>query len=473
VEFIRRIWAYLESDAQARVNAAELACQQRMQSLNALKLSYFEVDSAARRLIEGELAALVPGIESQLDAFSARRDALISSLGSEEMQTPPPMVRTDYADVESVADSRKARIAKLQASDAAEHLRAREAELRTLRHRLMLGRRMAEIKEYVEKRKWAATVRGCLGSTRQITDTYNELFEELVTGRYAELFQETLRRFKARMSVTIQMHGKKGDRLRQIALSPEVFQAEYAVEQVLSDGEKTAVAIADFLTEARLDDSCSGIILDDPITSLDNEWKEVLAECLAEGATKRQAIIFTHDLAFAYHITESARKLGVAVAAHWIREEDGKPGFVYVDNSPLCERQFKSADRARRFYSEAKTAKPEEQESMLQQGFGALRTSYEALVVFELFNGVVGRFEERIRFDNLKDVCFERKDVVEIVERMAALSRHIEGHLHSDTMGAVKPTPDLLLQEIEAFEKIRARLKAIRKTVAESTQSPK
>jgi energy-coupling factor transporter ATP-binding protein EcfA2 len=314
--------------------------------------------------------------------------------------------------------------------------------------------------------------RTCLGTTRHITDKYNELFEEIVTARYTELFQRTLGRFKARVHLTIETYGQKGDRLRRISLSPAVFRSGYSVEQILSDGEKTAVAMADFLTEAGLDGSSGGIVLDDPITSLDNEWKDVLAECLAEHAQERQVVVFTHDLAFAYCLTEHSQKLRVGVVTHWIREENGRPGFVYVDNSPLCERDFRSADRARRFYSQAKGAGPEAQESLLQQGFGALRTSYEALVIFELFNNVVGRFDERIRFDALKDVRFDPKDVAEIVERMAGLSRHIEGHLHSDNFRPVKPTPELLLVEIEAFERVRERLKALKRPQTQPKPGP-
>jgi len=40
----------------------------------------------------------------------------------------------------------------------------------------------------------------------------------------------------------------------------------FQFDQILSEGEKRAVAIADFLTEAALDRHNRGIILDDPVT---------------------------------------------------------------------------------------------------------------------------------------------------------------------------------------------------------------
>jgi hypothetical protein len=141
-----------------------------------------------------------------------------------------------------------------------------------------------------------------------------------------------------------------------------------------------------------------------------------------------------------------------------------QPGFIYLDNSPVCEKDYKSAAKAREYYSKAIDLPPAEQQSMLQLGFGALRTSYEALVIFGLFNNVVARFEERVRFDALKDVHIETEIVEEIVNRMSILSRYIEAHLHSDSYGGAKPTPAMLLDEIEAFEGIKRRHKSYGQT---------
>jgi beta-phosphoglucomutase-like phosphatase (HAD superfamily) len=152
-----------------------------------------------------------------------------------------------------------------------------------------------------------------------------------------------------------------------------------------------------------------------------------------------------------------------------------RPGYVYLDNSPTCERDYESAKFARDYYVKARNAPPAEQERLLQQGVGALRTSYEALVIYGLFNEVVKRFEERVSFDRLKDVCTDRDIVDEVIERMAALSRFIEAHLHSDNYAAEKPSPDVLLQEIDAFEalqkkqKERKRDSAVTRPVAPST----
>ena len=97
------------------------------------------------------------------------------------------------------------------------------------------------------------------------------------------------------------MHGQKGETVRQLVLDRAFFPSDYPVDSVLSDGEKRAVALADFITEASLDQSCTGIIVDDPVTSLDLSARQLIAHKLAELARSRQVVVFTHDLAFLYH----------------------------------------------------------------------------------------------------------------------------------------------------------------------------
>ncbi len=229
--------------------------------------------------------------------------------------------------------------------------------------------------------------------------------------------------------------------------------------------------MADFLTEAALDENNCGIIFDDPVNSLDDEWKRTLSGCLAELAKTRQVVIFTHDLVFLYRIKERAEELMVDTVTHWIREENGQPGFVHLDNSPVCERDFKSAAKAREYYSKANEAQPAEQQVFLQMGFGALRTSYEALIIFEIFCEVVGRFEGRVSFGRFKDVRIDPKLVEEIIRRMETLSEYITAHLHSDKFGSVKPSPATLLGEIETFESLRKAQKELKKPASQSVPS--
>jgi len=299
-----------------------------------------------------------------------------------------------------------------------------------------------------------------LGSTHKITAKHNELFKELVTDRFLQLFQANLEDLNRNVKVTIEMHGKKGETVRQIVLNPASFPNQCSVESVLSDSEKRIVALADFLTEATLDDSCTGIILDDPVTSFDLGSRKVGARKLAELARTRLVVVFTHDLVFLYQIKAQAKVLSVGTVTHWVqRHHDGTPGRVFLNNSPACEADYNSAHFAREHYARAKSAAPEEQQWLLEQGFGALRTAYEYFIIFDLLAGVIQRFEERVSFGALAGVSLQQEIVAEVISRMEGLSRHIDAHLHSDSFTGEKPTPADLFQEIDAFESLRKKHK--------------
>jgi len=85
-----------------------------------------------------------------------------------------------------------------------------------------------------------------------------------VTERYRSLFEETLRRFRSDIKVTIETRGFKGEDRQATRAQSKVFRPGFSIDQILSEGEKRAVAVADFLTEAVLDQRNNGIILDDP-----------------------------------------------------------------------------------------------------------------------------------------------------------------------------------------------------------------
>jgi len=123
-------------------------------------------------------------------------------------------------------------------------------------------------------------------------------------------------------------------------------------------------------------------------------------------------------------------------------------------------------------YTRAKAAAPAEQERLLQQGFGALRTTYEAFVIYDLFNGVVKRFEERVGFDQLREVTLDRGVVEQVVDKLGALSRHIDAHLHSDAFATDKPTPEMLFEEIKAFEELRRKHKESKKATMSTAAKP-
>jgi hypothetical protein len=264
--------------------------------------------------------------------------------------------------------------------------------------------------------------------------------------------------------VKVQTTGRKGKTYKQIVLQlNETAVSEIATpEKILSEGEKRAVALADFLTEVALDTTSSSIILDDPVTSLDLEWREMIASILAKEATARQVIVFTHDLAFLYFMKKHAEINGVQIVSHWIQRINDLPGYVSLNSSPALEREYRKPTRPWEYYKKANDSSGNERADYLRLGFGSLRTCYEAFVVYDLFEEVVMRFDERISFGRLKNVKWDDSIVSQANAKYELLSKYIEGHLH--TNGYVAPSdPQTLQREIQDFETLRDKLRKLKK----------
>jgi hypothetical protein len=79
--------------------------------------------------------------------------------------------------------------------------------------------------------------------------------------------------------------------------------------------------------------------------------------------------------------------------------------------------------------------------------------------MYELFGGVVERFQERTRIDLLDKVLLDKSIFDKVKEKHALLSRYMEGHSHSDAFASKKPSAETLKLEIDEFNALRKRIK--------------
>lgn len=470
-ELLLRLWEFLEGEARTRLQEAQALVVEKEEALDGIDLDFFDDESVSYRYLQTQDARVLGKVKAFVAACRRRRKSVrkMISAGAPDSEHPS-LPASGISDLERLVESLRTDLAELEKKDPTEDIAELEQQKLSLEHRALLHQRFDKIEEYVQKRLWAQQAKQQGGTTRHITTKHNQLFRRLVTDRYVELFEQTLRDLGRPLQVRVKTRGRKGEAHKQILLQADssVPTQRATVDKVLSEGEKRAVALADFLTEVALDNTSGTIVLDDPVTSLDLEWRELIASILAAEAKRRQVIVFTHDLPFLYHLTKYSEREQVEVATHWIKrgDHDGRPGYVFLDNSPALEREYRKATRVREIYARAKDAPAADQEALLREGFGALRTCYEAFIIFDLFNEVVMRFDERVSIGRLMQIVWDKSIVDEVVAKCELLSRYIEGHLHSNALGAQKPQPRTLLTEIEAFDALRKRLTNLRKSSA-------
>jgi len=469
-DLLHHLWNFLISDAQEKLSQAEEILDDSINKLESLDFELLDDQAVSYRHLQAKDPQTLQNAHLFIQASKQRCDLIIQSIRNhQEISGFQPLPETCVRELNQLIGRLTEQRDKLSQREVENEIQRLSLEKLELEHRKLLAEVIDDVLSFVQNAQWIETANsaGVKRSSAHISRKYNSLFDQLVTQEYIRLFQDTLQKLNCPLLVQVDTRARKGETIKQLVLRTDesISPDQAQPEKVLSEGEQRAVALADFLTEVAVDEDSCGIILDDPVTSLDFHWKARIAGHIIEEATRQQVIVFTHDLHFLYILSEFADEKKLDVASHWIEKFDDVPGYVHLNNSPSVEAKYKTTCFVQDLYKQANdpSVPPERRERLLKEGFGALRTCYEALVVFELFNGVVLRFDEQIKIGNLKDVVVNPTITKKIIDKVGDLSRFIEGHLHSDQFVAEKPTPKMLMDEMNEYENIKKQIRESRK----------
>ena len=164
-------------------------------------------------------------------------------------------------------------------------------------------------------------------ATGAITKKILELSEESITEVVRDTFTRETERLRLERVTIARTRADKGALLHQPKLVGARQQA--TLPRVFSEGERSALGLAAFFTEACIDASKSAIILDDPVTSLDHIRRALVAARLAAFAETRQVVVFTHDVSFVADLKREANGKHVPIAERSVmrsRADERKPG---------------------------------------------------------------------------------------------------------------------------------------------------
>ena len=204
------------------------------------------------------------------------------------------------------------RIAELQKTSDPEQRRLQENELRGLEDRVWLASILADVEVEVGRLKTIAAFGKAIDDTdtNRITRKTTEVSRVLVTDTIRDAFAAVVAALSIadrRLELTQEASGYGLTRFK-VSL---IRNPKAKVASVLSEGEHRCVALAAFLAELSTAHNRSGVIFDDPVSSLDHNYREtVAARLVKEATTGRQVIVFTHDIPFLMMLDDEARKQG-------------------------------------------------------------------------------------------------------------------------------------------------------------------
>ncbi|CTQ51844.1 hemin importer ATP-binding subunit [Roseibium album] len=455
---ISRIWGYLDHDARKAAVVADEELNRYVNQLTTLDCALLPGESRIR----ADLSKINPALVGEVDAVSvifdrrckaliaALEQGLATSVPSGELAVPEEALGKAQEDIEAQDVAlREGRFDELLTKLKAEHIALRQSQV--------LSKNIDDVVAFVEDLAWTEKAGDSRPKTRFVTDRQKAVFEKLIEGNYKDRLKDECAKLDCSLPFEFKARGSAGKTLRGLKA-----KGGHKPDDIFSEGEQRVLSLADFLTEVNLNPTSAAIVLDDPVTSLDHQRKRAIAKRLAEEASVRQVIVFTHDLVFLTLLSDKTEAAGCEVMSHWVQCLEGVPGCVKIEDTPANSRVYRKTTKAKEFLQQAKQVTGGDQVDLVRSGAGALRRTVEEVVILHLFKDTVRRWDEQVRLGALTKISWSNDLADEIVALQDDTSRLLEGHSNSDEFAGEMPDVDDLEKLIARVDNVIDKAKAQR-----------
>lgn len=454
---LNRFETFVREDSQQRAEAARLAYERALATFKGEAISL------------DELKNIMATVRDEL-----RQDALAMEIRRATLQAlcRHRQIRRRHADPSTSIDvpvteySRQALVdqatgietrAKALAAEAGSPVRATLLrEKAELVDRQWLGSIKADVLAEIERKKKISRLEEVQRNTatNRITTKSTEIAQALVTDALRVQFAREVASFGiAGLAVELQQQNSvQGIPRFKVALTRN---PRATVGQVLSEGEHRCVALAAFMAELVTTESKSGIVFDDPISSLDHMHRAAVAKRLVAEAAHRQVVVFTHDLAFLFELNRAADdaqpKPPVAISS--INRGTDKAGFCR-NEPPFKARRVReittslSNQLARERYH-FEQGNLDEWSISVKSIASTLRDTWE-IAVEEAVGCVIRRLTNEVKTANLVKLTAITVTDCEVMRNGFARCSELL-HSAAATLNRPLPSPEKLTAEIDTL----------------------
>lgn len=457
LERLARFDQFVQQDTAVQAERAERVAGSARAALSSVVMRTRELKPAL-----DEIALYDAGLGRLTRRFIAnarlRRHVLLRSLGAQQDVVLPPLVESPV----TALTEREAAVRKyadeLRRSAGAEERKKLEAELAELQDRSLLAGMLPTVLEEIQRLGTIRFLAGCASetATNAITKIGNDIADTVITPKMRDRFQEEIVRLaaeKVRVEI-VRSGGKYGSPQYQLRL---FARPDAKVQDVLSEGERTCVALAAFMTELATAAHQSALVFDDPVSSLDHRWRKKVAERLVGEAAQRQVIVFTHDLVFVNDLLDLAASKRQPMRMTTVSRGAAGAGQV-TDGLPWKGQRVE--DRIDKLEKAARAAKPlydndqeAEYETAAAHIYDQLRASWERGLEEVAFSHVVMRHRDYINAKDLKKVAvLTDADCDAYAAGFKKCCDVVDAHDPSSGRNAAAPPPADLFQDIKALK---------------------
>ena len=409
--------------------------------------------------IKTELEALDASLAEQCDKLQAaienRRAAIKAACGVNGDWTELDAPLSDpCASLHALKDKLLAEAIAMEKVTDEKARAAMECEFKELDARKQLVTLIPTVVDAASKLQLQKKLKACElhVKTNAISLKSTELAEKVVSKELADALNAEFAKLNVdHLHVALKPVTAKGKTLQKLVIK---LPGEAVPRDILSEGEQRAIAIASFLAEMTVNGGKGGAIFDDPMSSLDHRRRELIAKRLVDEATKRQIVVFTHDLFFLSLLQKESKIVSAPISSLSLRRT--AEGFgVVSDSLPFDGANTKTrVGMLKEMLGQCvKLHKANEEEAyakLAEDTYQRLRRTWERAIEEVLLNGVVWRFGANVATQSLREVAVNDADYAAINAGMTQCSKYA----HDGAANAIVsiPTPDALEKDIEALD---------------------
>ncbi len=443
-------WKFLRSTAETELATARQTLVSNLETLENVEIDWpsFSASDVAVKILKRDAPAELKKIKDGFDGMSDQVQDWIGKMKKEKDVAFTDLKIKLGAITALVGEKRKAE-GKLV--DPTPQTRTLNGEIGYLEQKRQASRLIPKIRKYVAWLRWEQSARPINLPTARgnVTRKKNDIMGELVISQYVDIFNTETQRLDCNFGLKVESHGRDSATIKELKLE---FARGHNPSEILSEGEQTVSALADFLTEARLDKNNSGIIFDDPVSSLDHDRRSTIAKRLVEEAKERQVVMLTHDIVFLLDLQHYAESEAVDHISVSMRKTGGSVGLIKPELPWIALDVKKKVAHLRNelpALKKAETGDPDEYRKKVKLWYMLLRESWERAVEERLFKGVVQRFNKGVQTQRLARVNVTEALIREVESGMTESSKWLH-----DMAAGVNP-------RVPTSTKLEAELKAL------------
>lgn len=481
---------YIIGRAVEESKKAEEVYNKRVQDIMGLKISTVsELDDSLATYagMTDERNELFEQIKKVYVKLARRYDLISNMIGTDSIEAvdtedfvSKTLIEQINLDIQALGDEMAALNGAIEAgSQHQEVLMKSHAELVDLRKLNMeIDTAVDHLKRLKLYRKYHLASQQCSTAAigRQMTKRRGRLLSDSLKERLANEMRSL---DVAHIPITLSERSSKGDSVVGLELISK--QSVKRSSEILSEGEHRSLALACFLAELGEKGTKHGIVVDDPISSLDHTRMEAVAERLVhEASAGRQVIVFTHNISFRYMVESQAAAIGLEPCVRWMTSR-GKDKFGVIDSEDdVPDQLLKAGQRINRLnetvndifkdgYEPSDVSK--EKRDKVVAFYTFMRETWEKIVEEIIFNNVIERYHPDVKTHSLDTAYYNPQEDYDRINNGMTRCSAYSGHSRPSSSSLRLPTEDQIRKDLQNLVTFHSDVKKRRKTLQEEVKA--